>query len=83
MTSNEAEAQACSLAALSVCEALLVALVDQKIIPGTEAMGVLTDATAAHREQGEGSGGEASKAAAAIIRAMLARNASLWENPRT
>lgn len=75
MENSDGDDRAPALAALSICEALLVALVELKILPGTEAMGVLEDAAAAHRE-----GDNASKAVVAIIRSVLARNVTLWES---
>jgi hypothetical protein len=38
------------LAALSICEALLLSLTDNKIIDEAEAKAILTDAATAHRE---------------------------------
>lgn len=36
------------MAALAICEALLLALNDRKLLPETEIMGILHDAAAAH-----------------------------------
>lgn len=44
MTSNAA-----GLAALSICESLLLSLTDLRIIEGGEAVSILEDAAAAHR----------------------------------
>jgi hypothetical protein len=40
------------MAALSICEALLLALNDANILPEREIMGVLADAAAAHENAG-------------------------------
>ena len=40
---------AAGLAALSICESLLLSLTDLDIIKGTEAVSILKDAAAAHR----------------------------------
>lgn len=42
------------LAALSICESLLLALNDRKILPEREIMGVLKDAAASHENAPEG-----------------------------
>jgi hypothetical protein len=42
-------AKAAGLAALSICESLLLSLTDLKIIGGGEAVSILKDAAAAHR----------------------------------
>lgn len=46
---NDSDAAAAGLAALSICESLLLALSDLKIISEKDASGVLEDAAAAHR----------------------------------
>ena len=43
---------ASGVAALSICESLLLALGDLKIIGETEVIGVITDAASAHRAAG-------------------------------
>ncbi|WP_138936685.1 hypothetical protein [Roseovarius arcticus] len=40
------------VAALSICEALLLALNDAKVLPENEIMGVLKDAAASHEKAG-------------------------------
>lgn len=40
------------LAALSICESLMLALGDLKILPEKEAIGIISDAAAAHRGAG-------------------------------
>ena len=61
------------LAALSICEALLLSLTDNKIIDAAEAKGILSDAATAHRGEAasvtEGSK-DAHKEAAALIEAI-------------
>ena len=70
MTDKHSDA---GLAALSICEALLLALNDANILPETEIMGVLRDAAATH-ENAVGSKGDVAKhrAAAALIRQIIA-----------
>ena len=46
---------ASGVAALSICESLLLALGDLKIMGETEAIGVITDAASAHRNAGANS----------------------------
>jgi hypothetical protein len=60
---------AAGLAALSVCEALLLSLTENGIIDAAEARGILTDAAAAHRGAAplaDGAGDEHREAAALI-----------------
>jgi hypothetical protein len=61
------------MAALTICEALLLALNDAQILPEKEIMGVLTDAAATH-ENAVGSEADVVKhrAAAALIRRIIA-----------
>lgn len=58
------------LAALSICEALLLSLTDNKIIDEAEAKAILTDAATAHRGEAasltDGAGGEHEEVAALI-----------------
>jgi hypothetical protein len=68
---------AAGLAALAICESLLIALGDLKIIGAQEAAGVLQDAAAAHLHAG-GTGDEAAlhrEVAAIIGRIMAGGNA--------
>lgn len=46
------EDTASGMAALSICESLILALGDLKILPEKEAVGVIADAAAAHRGAG-------------------------------
>ena len=59
-------------AALSICEALLLSLIDNKIIDATEAKALLSDAAAAHRETARLEEGSAQqhRDAAAMIEAI-------------
>jgi len=61
------------MAALSICESLLLALNDAKILPEEEIMGVLGDAASAHESAG-GSDVDVEKhrGAAALIRKIIA-----------
>ncbi|MBS0123312.1 hypothetical protein [Thetidibacter halocola] len=61
------------MAALSICEALLLALNDAGILPEKEIMGVLMDAAATH-ENAVGSEAEIERhrAAGALIRRIIA-----------
>jgi hypothetical protein len=47
------------MAALAICESLLLALNDRKILPEREIVGVLVDAAAAHTNAPAGDGREA------------------------
>jgi hypothetical protein len=63
---------ATGLAALSICEAILLSLTDNEFIDEAEAKAILTDAASAHREAVPLSAGDARKHehAAAIIEAI-------------
>lgn len=63
---------ASGLAALAICESLLLAMSDLKIMGGSETAGVLKDAAAAHRNAG-GTGEEAilHREVAAIIERIM------------
>lgn len=47
------------LAALSICEALLLAIYDHKLLPETEIIGLLRDAAATHENAARITGAEA------------------------
>ncbi len=67
---------ASGIAALSICESLLIALSDLKIMAGQETAGVLKDAATAHRNAG-GTGREAAmhlEVAASIERIIAGGN---------
>lgn len=70
----ELKGAASGIAALSICESLLIALSDLKIMGGSETAGVLKDAATAHRHAG-GTGDEAAMhlEVAAIIERIIAR----------
>ena len=54
-------------AALAICESLLLALNDHKILPETEIVGILQDAAAAHHHAPSGDGGAEMHAAVATL----------------
>lgn len=58
---------ASGLAALSICESLLLAMGDLKIMGETEAIGVIADAAAAHRGAGSTADEKAMHLAVAAI----------------
>ena len=63
---------ATGLAALSICEAILLSLIDNAIIDGAEGRAILTDAATAHRGAAPLRDGEAPKheQAAGLIEAI-------------
>ena len=70
--SGEIERQFSGLAALSICESLLLALQESKVLSHRDARGVLEDAAAAHRRAGTAGEVEGHRVVAAIIDRMLA-----------
>ena len=61
------------MAALSICEALLLAMNDHKLLPEREIMGVLHDAAASHENAvGLDAAGEKHRAVAALINQIIA-----------
>jgi hypothetical protein len=60
------------IAALSICESLLLALNDAKILPEKEIMGVLSDAAAAHEAPPRDGQAEMHANVAALINAIIA-----------
>lgn len=61
------------IAALSICEALLLALNDARILPETEIMGILKDAALAHESTGANDVElEMHKGVAALINKIIA-----------
>lgn len=60
------------LAALSICESLLLALNDRKILPENEIVGILKDAAAAHEFAADEKNAETHAAVAALINGILA-----------
>lgn len=66
------EAEAAGLAALSVCESLLLSLTDNGIIDAAEAKAILLDAAAAHRGAVRvDSGARMHEKAAALLEAII------------
>ncbi len=66
------------VAALSICEALLLALNDAKILPESEIIGVLKDAAAVHENaEGSDSALEMHSAVAAQIRLIISSGNSV------
>lgn len=60
------------MAALSICEALLLALNDHDVLPEREILGVLRDAATSHENAaGPDSEGKAHQAAAELIRRII------------
>jgi hypothetical protein len=59
-------------AALAICESLLLALNDHKILPEREILGVLKDAASAHENAPAGAKDGLHEAVAALINAILA-----------
>lgn len=66
------------MAALSICEALLLALNEQKLMPEHEIVGVLRDAAAVHENAtGSEDAVEAHRAAAGLIKLIIAGGYSI------
>lgn len=60
-------------AALAICESLLLALNDRKILPESEILGILRDAAAAHQEaQKKGGDADLHKGVVMLINGILA-----------
>ncbi|MZR13393.1 hypothetical protein GQE99_10225 [Maritimibacter sp. DP07] len=59
------------MAALSICEALLLAMNDHEVLPQHEIVGVLRDAAATH-ENTDGPDAETHQAVAALINRIIA-----------
>lgn len=55
------------LAALAICESLLLALNDRKVLPEKEIMGILKDAAASHENAPKGGVSEATHASVAAL----------------
>lgn len=58
-------------AALAICESLLLALNDRKILPESEIIGILKDAASAHEECPPGEHDALHAGVAALIHAIL------------
>lgn len=68
----DARAEHAGLAALSICEALLIALNERGLLPDHEVAGVLHDAAATHENAtGPDVDVEAHRAAGQLIRAIM------------
>lgn len=59
-------------AALAICESLLLALNDHKVLPEKEIVGILKDAAAAHENVPTGDKDALNAAVAALINGILA-----------
>jgi len=59
------------IAALSICESLLLALNDRNVLPEKEIVGILKDAAAAHEFATEGEDAPMHAAVAALINGIL------------
>jgi hypothetical protein len=59
------------IAALAICESLLLALNQRKILPEKEIIGLLTDAAVSHEDPPDDDDPEMHLAAAALINAIL------------
>ena len=76
--STAIDGAAAGLAALAICESLLLALSDLKVIAEKDAANVLDDAAAAHRGAGaSGQDGELNGRVAAIIERIAAAGKSV------
>lgn len=65
------------MAALSICEALLLALVDRQLLPKNEVLGVLQDAATTHENAiGPGIDVQAHHAVAGLIREVMVNGSS-------
>ncbi|KIN71895.1 hypothetical protein [Sulfitobacter guttiformis] len=66
------------IAALSICESLLLALNDANILPEREIMGILEDAASAHENEGGSyTEIESHKAVAALIKSIISSGNSV------
>ncbi|MFN4130544.1 MAG: hypothetical protein ACK4GC_12135 [Paracoccaceae bacterium] len=59
------------IAALTICESLLLALNDRNILPEREIVGILKDAAAAHYPAPDGKDAATSNAVAALINKII------------
>ncbi|UWQ55432.1 hypothetical protein [Leisingera caerulea] len=68
------------MAALSICEALLLAMKDLQVLPEHEVIGVLRDAAAFHENaDGTGTDAEGHHAAASLIHQIIANGNPVWK----
>lgn len=71
------------MAALSICEALMLAMNDRKLLPEHEIMGVLQDAATTHEKTtGTDAETETHRAVAAIINRIIAGGNSVRRPPK-
>lgn len=63
-------------AALAICESLLLALGDRKVLPDSEIAGILRDAAAAHEDPPPGDHAAQHAAVAAVINGLMAGSPS-------
>jgi hypothetical protein len=76
--SGDTDSAASGLAALSICESLLLAMGDLKLMGEKEIVGVVTDAADAHRGAGETAHGKAlSRQVVAILDRIVAGGNSI------
>lgn len=68
-------------AALAICESLLLALNDHKVLPEREILGILRDAAAAHEDAPAGDSDALHVAVAALINRILAGGNSVRRHP--
>ncbi len=59
-------------AALAICESLLLALNDRKILPESEIVGILRDAAAAHENTAPGEFADLHQGVATLINGIIA-----------
>ena len=59
-------------AALAICESLLLALTDRKVLPQSEIVGILTDAAAAHENPPPGESAALHAGVVSAINGILA-----------
>jgi hypothetical protein len=65
------------MAALSICEALLLAINDSKLLPENDILGILRDAAASHENVTDGPDAETHREVAALINRIIASGNSV------
>lgn len=69
------------LAALAICESILIALEDHKVLPGNEILGILVDAAASHSSAPNGTDAtDTHSAVAALIQTIITNRKSARPN---
>ncbi len=78
---NDIQDTASGIAALSICESLLLAMGDLKLLGESDAVGVIEDAAAAHRGGGSTTDDKAMHLEVATIldRIISGRNSTRWQ----